>query len=229
MSVGLEPGGPRPAKTFDVLRAPLAIAVTLLAALLGAHALLSARRAEAACAKFLTAKDGACQQATTLLLKIETTYFRDVKGLEPASAAAKANAVIERIPRDEGYVNSVLDELGRRYRELEAEWGPEKDVPPIESALKVWVEIYAAMNGIDRPLLGWCRIAGLNITQTRATLAIEVDDEAAIDRIVKALAGNAYLRARAKDPKAPVSRESFAKNQATGRYAGTVGIDFGGG
>ena len=228
IGVGLGQGESRPTKTFDVIRAALVTAVTLCAVLLGVHFYLSARRADAARETFLTAKDSVGQQAATLLLKLETTYFRDAWGLSPAEAALKAKEVVENIPRDERYVIAVHDQLARRYRELQIEWGVGKEIPPIESALKVWVEIYTALNGIDRRSLGWFRITKLNITQTQATLAIELDNDAVIDIVATALVNNDYLIGRAKNPKLPLRKGVFAKNKATGRYSGTIDMEFGG-
>ena len=227
IGIGLRQGKFRSTKTFDVIRAALVTAVTLGAALLGVHFFLSIRRADAAREKFLTARDSIGQQAATLLLKIETTYFREVGGLDPAKADERAKEVVENIPRDERFVIAVHDQLSRRYRELQSVVGLEKEVPQIESALLVWVEIYTALNGIDRPSLGWFRITKMDITQTQATVGIEIDDDAVIDRLVTALANNDYLRGRAKNPRSPWTRV-FTKNPATSRYSGTVSIEFGG-
>ena len=217
----------RPTNTFDVVRAALVTAVTLLAVLLGGLFYLSTRRADAEREKYLTAKDSVSRKAATILSEIEKSYFRDVKQLAPADADKKAKAVLESIPSDENYLTAVRNQLVRRYRELENELNLSKDIPQIQSALKAWVEIYTALNGIDRASLGWFRITKMNITQSQATMTLEIDNDSVIDSIVTALVGNEWLRSRAKNPSLPVSRGTFSKNQATGRYSGTIDIAFG--
>ena len=217
----------RPTNTFDVIRAAIVTAVTLLAVLLGGLFYLSTRRADAEREKFLTAKDSVCRKAATILSEIEKTYFRDVKGLSPADVDKKARGVLENIPSDENYLVAVRNQLVRRYRELESELNLSKDIPQIESALKVWVEVYTALNGVERTSLGWFRITKMSISQSQASMSVELDNDSNIDKLVGALAGSEYLRGRAKNSDRPVSKGTFSKNQQTGRYSGTIDVLFG--
>lgn len=217
----------RPTNTFDVVRTAVVTAVTLLAVLLGGLFYLATRRADAEREKFLTAKESVCRKAATVLSEIEKTYFRDVKGLAPADVEKKARGVLENIPSDENYLVAVRNQLVRRYRELESELNLSKDIPQIESALKVWVEIYTALNTIDRTSLGWFRITKMSISQSQASMTVELDNDSNIDKLVGALAGSEYLRGRAKNPDRPVSKGTFSKNQQTGRYSGSIDVLFG--
>ena len=217
----------RPTNTFDVVRAALVTAVTLLAVLLGGLYYLSTRRADAEREKFLTAKDSVCRKAATILSEIEKSYFRDVKGLPPAEVDKKAKGVLENIPSDENYLVAVRNQLVRRYRELETELNLSKDIPQIESALKVWVEIYTSFNLVDRASLGWFRITKMSISQSQANMTVELDNDSNIDKLVDSLAANEYLRGRAKNPSKPALKGTFSKIQANGRFSGTIDILFG--
>ena len=217
----------RPTNTFDVIRTALVVAVTLLAVLLGGLYYLATRRADAERDRFLTARDSVARKAATILSEVEKTYFRDVKGLPPAEVDKKARAVLESIPSDENYLNAVRNQLRRRYQELEGELNLSKDIPQIESALKVWVEIMASLNTIERTTLGWFRITKMSVTQQLANITVELDNDGNIDKLVEAMAANEYLRGRAKSPTRPVSKGTFSKNQQTGRYSGTLEVVFG--
>jgi len=216
----------RPTNTFDVVRSALVTGVTLLAVLLGGLVYLATQRADAARKRFLVDKDGVCAKAATVLAEVERTYFRDVKGLPPADVEKKTQAIIKSIPADENYLNGVRRELKDRYRELEGQLNLSKDIPQIESALKVWVEIMRAFNAVDRPSLGWFRITKMSITQQSANLTVELDNDGNIDKLVDALAANEYLRGRAKNAARPVSKGTFSKNQQSGRYSGSIEVLF---
>ncbi len=217
----------RPTNTFDVVRASLVTAVTLLAVLLGGLFYLSTRRADQERDKFLTAKDSVSRKAATILSEVEKTYFRDVKGMTPEQADKAARKTLESIPSDENYLLAVRNQLRRRYNELETELNLSKDIPQIESALKVWVEVMASFNKVPRDSLGWFRINKLSISQQLANLSVELDNDGNIDKLVEALATNEYLRGRAKNTSRPVTKGTFQKIQASGRYSGTLEIVFG--
>ena len=121
----------------------------------------------------------------------------------------------------------MRNQLRRRYQELEGELNLSKDIPQIESALKVWAEIMKAFNAVDRTSLGWFRITKLNITQQLANLTVELDNDGKIDTLVDALATSEYLRGRAKNSSRPISKGTFSKNQQNGRYSGSIEILFG--
>jgi type IV pilus assembly protein PilM len=217
----------RPTNTFDVVRASLVAAVTLLAVLLGGLFYLATRRADRERDRFLTAKDSVCRKAATVLSEVEKTYHRDVKGLTPELADKAARKVLDSIPSDENYLAGVQRQLRRRYTELESELNLSKDIPQIESALKVWVEVMRSFNGLDRAQLGWFRITKLSATQGSVSLTIEVDNAGKIDEIVKVLGANEYLKSRAKKPDKPVTPGTFQKNPQTERYSGQLEVVFG--
>lgn len=216
----------RPTNTFDVVRTALVTAVTLLAVLLGGLFFLASQRADQQRDTFLTAKDSVARKAATILSEVEKAYFLNVKGLPEDQAAKQAKKTLESIPSDENYLNAVRNQLRRRYNELETELNLSKDIPQIESALKVWVEIMASFNKVPRESLGWFRINKLNITQQLANLSVELENDGVVDKLVDALATNEYLRGRAKNAGRPVTKGTFQKNQASGRFSGTLEIVF---
>ena len=113
----------------------------------------------------------------------------------------------------------------RRYRELENNLGLSKDVPRIESALKVWVEIYAAL---DVDPAGGARLvprctSSMRSRSDRRRSTIEVDNESTSSTVVeRARSGRTSTCAgRAKNPPDVVGRAAASarsRRRATRRH-----------
>ena len=70
----------------------------------------------------------------------------------------------------------------------------------MQSALKVWLEVYRALQKIPRAEYGqWLRILKLDVQERSATVRIEVDNQAAFDRIRTQFEDSPYFRERAKN------------------------------
>jgi hypothetical protein len=66
----------------------------------------------------------------------------------------------------------------------------------------------------------------MSIGQTTSSLTIEVDDERTLDRVVRALNTNEYLKDRAKDRNRPSQPGNLQRNNQTNRSTVTIEIPF---
>jgi hypothetical protein len=66
----------------------------------------------------------------------------------------------------------------------------------------VWLEVYRALSKLDRGEYGpWLRVVKMDITQRSATVRVEVDDQAAYDKIRAQFEASEYFRERARNPR----------------------------
>lgn len=216
-----------PTNTFEVVRGVLATAVTLLVALLAGLAFLAKSRLERERSTFLGKTTATvAQKAATILQSVEKRYQQDVRRKPDGEAEHEAKRLLGTIPADANYLYAVRAHLQRRYRELEDNLGLSKDIAPIESALKVWKEIYEALGKVPREELGWFRINSMSVSQSEAAFVIEVADVAVSDKVRRALNANEYLRKRAADPSSPVAPGSSQSNPQTNRTTVRLSVKF---
>ena len=189
-----------PSNTFEVVRGVLALSALLVVLLLGGLVWMAKEGRDRELSLFLSGTNSVSSKAATILQSVEERYQQDVKGKSPEDAKTVARRLLASIPNDPNYLFSVRNQLSRRYRELEENLGLSKDIPSIESALKVWREIYFTFGQIPREELGFFRINKMSITQQSASMTLEIDSQSNLDKIVAALNVNEYLKGRAKDP-----------------------------
>jgi hypothetical protein len=208
-------------------RGVLATTVTLLVVLFAFLAYTAKERADAERNLFLGRNTtSVASKARTILESVEKRYQQDLKGKEEKEAASEAKRIAGAIPPDPNYLYAVRNHLQRRYRELEEGLGLSKDIPVIESALKVWVEIYGTLEKIPRDKLGWFRINKGEFGQNVASITIECADIGVVDTVVEALKANTYLTSRAKDRSRPVVPGAVNNNAATQRPVVRIDIPF---
>lgn len=216
-----------PTNTFEVVRGVLAVAVTLLVALLAGLAFLAKSRLERERSLFLgRTGNSVAQKAATILQSVEKRYQQDVRRKSDQDADREARRLLGSIPADANYLYAVRAHLQRRYRELEDNLGLSKDIAPIESAIKVWKEVFEALGKVPREELGWFRINSMSVTQGEASMVIEVKDIAVQDKVRRALNANEYLRKRAADRSSPVAPGSSQTNPQTERTTVRLSIKF---
>jgi hypothetical protein len=216
-----------PTNTFEVVRGVLATAVTLLVVLFAFLAYTAKERADAERNLFLGRNTtSVASKARTILESVEKRYQQDLKGKDEDAAKSEARRIAGAIPPDPNYLYAVRNHLQRRYRELEEGLGLSKDIPVIESALKVWVEIYGTLEKIPRDKLGWFRINKGEFGQNVASITIECADIGVVDTVVEALKANTYLTSRAKDRSRPVLVGNQQTNNQTNRTTARVEILF---
>ena len=201
--------------------------MTLLVALLAGLAFLAKSRLERERSTFLGKTTATvAQKAATILQSVEKRYQQDVRRKPDGEAEHEAKRLLGTIPADANYLYAVRAHLQRRYRELEDNLGLSKDIAPIESALKVWKEIYEALGKVPREELGWFRINSMSVSQSEAAFVIEVADVAVSDKVRRALNANEYLRKRAADPSSPVAPGSSQSNPQTNRTTVRLSVKF---
>lgn len=216
-----------PTNTFEVLRGVLATTVTLLVVLFAFLAYTAKERADAERNLFLGRNTTSiASKARTILESVEKRYQQDLKGKDETPALQEAKRIAAAIPPDPNYLYAVRNHLQRRYRELEEGLGLSKDIPVIESALKVWVEVYGSLEKIPRDKLGWFRINKGEFGQNVASITIECADIGVIDTVVEALKANTYLTGRAKDRTRPVTVGNQQTNNQTNRTTARIEIVF---
>ncbi len=211
-----------PSNTFDVVKTALAVGVTLLFGFVLGMFLMTKAQYEKEKDEYLTSRTGVSSQAATLYREVEKKYQveRWNKGNQAAETAVKA--ALDSLPNDETYLAAVKGRLKARYDELANALGFSKDVPPIESGLKVWKEVMDALNSIPRDDLGWFALTDFTSTQNSVTLKFEIGEEGKVDTLLKGLTASAYFRDRAKNPTEVWKRGGLTKNTATGRSTGSV-------
>jgi type IV pilus assembly protein PilM len=212
-----------PKNTFDVVKTPLAVAVSLLFCVLLVMAFVTKKQTESENAAFRQV----VARARSIFHEAERKYHQHVLSKDEGAARQAADAEARKIPDDENALRAILGRLQQRHRRLEGDLGLSKDIPRIQSALEVWVELYDAMGTIDRKSIGWLRINKLTVLQTSATMTVEVDDPGVLDRIESALSQSEYLRGRAKNPARPVTRGSISTGRNSPRTQATFEFQFG--
>jgi type IV pilus assembly protein PilM len=215
-----------PSNTFEVVRGSLALAVTLLVALLAGLAFVTKQGADRERNLYLHARDSVAGKAATILEGVEKAYLQTVKGKTEGDAKKDATKVRQAVPADEDYLVSVRNHLARRYKELEENLGLSKDIPMIQSATKAWREIYFALGEVPRAELGWFKITKMAISQSSASITVEMDDERTMDKVIRALNTNEYMKTRAKDATRPAMPGNMQRNATTKRNTVTIEIPF---
>ncbi len=216
-----------PTNMFEVIRGVLATAVMLLVVLFAFLAYTARERADAERNLFMGRNStSVASKARTILESVEKRYQQDVKGKDERDAAKEATRIAGAIPADPNYLYAVRNHLQRRYRELEEGLGLSKDIPTIESALKVWVEVYGTLEKIPREKLGWFKITKGEFGQNLASFTIEFQDLGVVDIVRDALASNTYLTGRAKDRARPVVPGNVQTNNQTNRSTVRIEIPF---
>jgi len=185
-----------PTNRFDVIKGALATFVTLLfVGLLGLAFVASERaRAEQKRFNFVTGK------AAGLVKIADVRYRTKVLNQTDPDANAQSDAWMRRLTSGPDRIDDFRRLLQSRYDRLESELGL-GDIPRVQSALKVWLEVYRALQKVPRAEYGqWLRILKLDIQERSATVRVEVDNQAAFDRIRDQFESSPYFRERAKNP-----------------------------
>lgn len=200
-----------PTNRFDVVKSALATFVTLLfVGLLGLAYVASERnRAEQKRYAYVT------KAASRLLKTAEIRYRTKVLNKTEEEAKAETDLWLRRQPQGPERINRFRKLLDERFSHLQSELGL-GDIPQVKSALKVWLEIYRALQQVPRAEYGqWLRVLKLDIQERGATVRIEVDNQGAFDRIRSQFEASPYFRDRARNSSRIV--ELRAMSQRDGR------------
>ena len=200
-----------PTNRFDVIKGALATLVTLLfVGLLGLAFVASERnRAEQKRYAYVT------KAASRLLKTADIRYRTKVLSQTEEEAKSEADRWIRRQPQGPERINRFRKLLSERFGHLQSELGL-GDIPQVKSALKVWLEVYRALQKVPRAEYGqWLRILKLDIQERGATVRIEIDNQAAFDRIRTQFEASPYFRERARNSSRIV--ELRAMSQRDGR------------
>jgi type IV pilus assembly protein PilM len=193
-----------PTNLFDVIKVPLAWAVTLLFVVFLGLAYAGKRRLDAETTRF----NNIYAQVQQMYKVPEMAYLQAVKN-KPSKQAAEQemNAWLRALPQDHLRIEAIRRHLLSRHRELQGSLGLAKDVPPVPSAVQVWYEAYKDLSSVPREQLGsWFRVTRMDITVNQATIGIEVADEGTLDVVQRIFEKSPYFRGRAKRANEVVSR-----------------------
>jgi type IV pilus assembly protein PilM len=218
-----------PSNLFDVVRGALATAVTLLVLVLLALVLVTKNRLSDAQAAYLPQAESKPttpgSEAVKIFMEVEKKYLQEMNSYDDKKAqdeARKAREALYAAHYDATLLPSILAKIRQHHTKLERDLGLSKDIPKIESALLVWVEVWKALATIPRNELGFFKVYKMNVTQTGASIGIEIAELQKLDRIQEALATNVYLKGRTKG----IVRNPFPRNQTSGNFIGSFDVPF---
>lgn len=185
-----------PTNRFDVIKGALATLVTLLFVILLGLAYVATKQKSAEQSRYRHVSG----RAALLFQAAEIRYRTDVENKTEEEARTQVRAWRSRQPQDHTVADKYASRLRSRFRRLESELGL-GDIPQVPSALKVWLEVYRALGKLPRGDYGaWFRILKLDIKPRNATVRIEVDEKAALDKIRRQLEESPYFKERARNP-----------------------------
>jgi type IV pilus assembly protein PilM len=202
-----------PTNRFDVIKGALATFVTLLFVLLLGLAFVASEKNRAEQRRF----SYVAGRAASLLRIADIRYRTKVLNQTEQEATDKVDQWLKTRPNDPGKIKAYYKLLEKRFKRLESELGL-GDIPKVRSALRVWLELYRALSKLPRPQYGgWLRILKLDISERSATVRIEVDNQAAFDRIREQFEKSTYFQDRARNPGRIVELRASSERQGRPR------------
>lgn len=200
-----------PTNRFDVIKGALATFVTLLFVGLLGLAYIASEQARAEQRRYNYVTGAAARLVKTADLRYRTKVMNQTD----EEAKNNTDAWLRRLESGPRRIDEFRRLLRTRYERLESELGL-GDIPRVQSALKVWLELYRALQKVPRAEYGqWLRIVKLDVQERGATVRIEVDNQAAFDRIRDQFESSPYFSDRAKNPSRIV--ELRASTERNGR------------
>ena len=195
-----------PSNTFDVIKTPLCVAITL--AFLTVLGVTYIEREKLSVEKIEYANWA--WNAHNMYMRVEPEFLNKVQGqplvksgkTQKGKALQSALAFIKPLEKSPKKVVEILNRIRKRHKFLQTKLGLARDIPELPSALETWVEVYAALNSVGRDQYGdWFQVDRLNITPTRLDIRLILSEETDADKIVKALGNSEYLKNRAETPR----------------------------
>lgn len=184
-----------PTNRFDVIKIALATCVTLLFVGLLGLAYVASERNRAEKKRFTYVSKAASRLVKTADLR----YRTKVLGQTEEEAKTEVDRWLRRQPQGPERINRYRSLLSSRFGHLQSELGL-GDIPQVESALKVWLELYRALQKLPRSEYGqWLRVLKFDVQERGATVRIEVDSQATFDRIRTQFEASTYFQERARN------------------------------
>jgi type IV pilus assembly protein PilM len=193
-----------PTNVFEVVKVPLAWAVTLLFLVVLGLTIAARQQQDAEIRRF----NKIYGNVKAIFSLPEKAYQQAVKAKPSVTAAeAEIDAWLRSIPQDHTRIEAMRRRLQQRYRELEGTLGLAKDIDPVPSAVEVWYHVYKELSSVPRSELGsWFRITKMEITPGTAIVGVEVGDVATLDVVLRLFEKSEYFRRRARRANEVVSR-----------------------
>ncbi len=207
-----------PSNTFDVIKTPLCVAITL--AFLGVLGVTYIEREKLSVEKIEYANWA--WNAQNMYMRVEPEFLNKVRGLplvvsgktRKGKAITKAVEFLKPLEKSPKKVTEIRNRLQDRHRFLQTKLGLARDIPELPSALETWVEVYNALNSVGRDRYGdWFQVSRLQITPTRLDLRLILSEETDADKILKALSNSDYLKNRAASKRGFVTPGSKTRLQ----------------
>ncbi len=184
-----------PTNRFDVVKNALATSVTLLFLVLLSLAFVAVKKRNAETHR----NTYVVSRAEALYTAAEKAYLTKVEAKTEDEAQAIIQRKLANAPRDYTRAAWLRSQLLGRYRKLQNELGLRRDIPEIPSAVKVWLEVYRALNKRERGEFGGhFRILKMDIRPRSATVTIEVDDQGVFDVVRQQFEASEYFKERAR-------------------------------
>jgi hypothetical protein len=185
-----------PSNTFDVVRTAAATMVTLLFLVLLGLNYLENRERKAA----MTTNQGLFDQLQQMFQMAEIKYQEKVEHKDKATAEKLTREWVRSLSAPDKRIGTLRARLISRHSRLKDMLGKAKNIPEIESALHVYVELVKAFAEIPREQWGeWFQIEQFNCNERRLTFTIVTSQIRDIDEVVRLVAKNEYFKGRAKD------------------------------
>ncbi len=184
-----------PTNRFEVIKTALATLVTLLFLVLLALAIVAVKRRDAEQQRYAYATG----RATGIYKAAEVRFLQDVDDETADAANAKVEAKLRAAPPPPERARWIRTRLLQRYKWLRNELGMRRDMPQLQSGLKVWLEVIRALAKVERDEYGsHFRILKMDIKPRSATIRIEASDQSVFDKVRRQFENSPYFRERAK-------------------------------
>jgi type IV pilus assembly protein PilM len=186
-----------PSNTFDVVRTAAATMVTLLFLVLLGLNYLETREGQAT----RSLNQSLFDQIQAMFQMAEVKYLEKVEHKDKATAEKLARDWVKAQPKNEKRIANVRARLITRHTRLKDMLGKAKNIPEIESALKVYFELVKAFheNPRNEQWGEWFQIEQFNCTERRLTFTIVTSQVRDLDEVTRLIGKNEYFKKRAKD------------------------------
>ncbi len=183
-----------PTNRFDVLKHALATGVTLLFFVLLALALVAMTRRDAERGRF----SNVVGKAISFYRTAELAYLQKVEAKTAADASARIDEAVRNAPPDYRMATWLRSRLLDRFNTLQSNLGLRRDIPQVQSALQVWLELVRALNRRPRAEYGYLKILRMDIKAHTTTIRVEVEDPATFDKVRQQIEDSPYFKERSK-------------------------------
>jgi type IV pilus assembly protein PilM len=211
-----------PTNVFDVVKTALATGVTLVFLLLLGLTIIEKSQLDAEKTRF----NFVWGNAREIGVAAEKAYLQAVESKTDTVSETEARSYLTRqIPQDHTRLVELQKLLTKRYRRLEGDLGMAKDIPPVPSALEVWVEIVRALSTRPREDYGpWLQIKTVDVTPRQARVTIQMDSAEVFDIARAVFEKSEYFKRRARNPSQIVEPQD--RHQAGGHWEQTFEFRF---